>query len=60
MNPLEAIKKGISAMKPIAKPKVGPDNPIKPVVEKASGYIGDSTRKVSKRKKEIEDAAKEI
>jgi hypothetical protein len=58
MNPLEAIKKGIAAMKPApSKPKVGADNPIKPVVEKNTGYLGDTARKVNKRKAALDEAA---
>jgi len=40
-----------------SKPKVGPDNPMKPAIEKGTGYLGDTARKVAKRKAEVEEAA---
>lgn len=42
---LNVIKKGISALNPI------------PAVKNNTGYLGDSTKKVIKRNKAIQDAA---
>ena len=66
MNPLEMLKKGISALNPIPKkvdvPAPKKDNPVmKSVTEEkgtmGKGYLGDSARKVNKRNKALQDAA---
>jgi hypothetical protein len=56
MNPLEMLKKGISAINPVkmsVQKEKGQPKKIKP----KSGYLGDTANKVQKRNKALDEVA---